>query len=124
MAEAREAVKGKAEIGSHDNGPSFASLRSALVSSAVDGGDQLDRDVGLHPSGPFGELVGALLDIAPVDVVEGAVEPVAEVLVHGAEVTGDRALPSPGGGGEIVLEGFAQGGDGAGAGALGERVVA
>ena len=66
----------------------------------------------------------ALLDVAPVDVVEGAVEPVGEVLVHGAAVTGDRALPAPGAGGEIVLEGLAQGRDGAGAGALGERVVA
>lgn len=91
---------------------------------AVDGVQQLDGDVGLHPPRPFGDLAEALLDVAAVDVVEGTVEPVAEVLVKGAAIVGDRAVPAPGSHGEVVLEGLAQGGHGASAGALCERVVA
>ena len=43
----------------------------------VEGAQQLDRDVGLYPSDPFGNLPEALFDIASVDGVEGAVEPVS-----------------------------------------------
>ena len=43
----------------------------------VEGAQQLDRDVGLYPSGPFGNLPEALFDVASVDGVEGAVEPVS-----------------------------------------------
>lgn len=51
-------------------------------------------------------------------------EPVAEVLLDGAAVVGDRAVPAPGSHGEIVLEGAAQCGHGAAAGTSGKRVVA
>ena len=44
--------------------------------------------------------------------------------MKGAAVAGDRAVPAPGSDCEIVLKGLAQGGHGASAGALGERVVA
>ena len=51
-----------------------------------------------------GDLAEALFDVAPVDVIEGSVEPVAEVLVKGAAVAGDRAVPAPGSDCEIVLK--------------------
>ena len=91
---------------------------------AVDGVQQFHRDVRLYPSRAFGELPETLFDVAAVDVVEGAVEPVAEILLNGAAIVGDRAGAAPGSHGEIVLEGPAQGGHRAAAGALGERVVA
>ena len=44
--------------------------------------------------------------------------------MNGAAVVGDRAVPAPGSGGEIVLEGLAQCGHGAAAGAGASRVLA
>lgn len=102
----------------------IAQLVEVEARPAVDGRQQLHRDVGLDPSGPFGELPEALFDVVVVDVIERAIEPVAEVLVNGAAVVGDGGVLAAWSGGEIVLEGLAQGGHVAAAGALGERVVA
>ena len=102
----------------------IAQILELEARAAVDGGEQLDRDVGLHPLGLLGELVEVLLDVAPVDVIKGAVETVVEVLVQGAAVVGDGALPAPGAGDEIVLEGLARDGNGTAAGALGEGNLA
>ena len=102
----------------------IAQIVEVEARATVDGAEQLDGKVGLHPSRPFGDLVEALFDVAAVDIVEGAVEPVAEVLLNGAAIVGDRAVPAPASHGEIVLEGPAEGGHGEAAGVLGERVVA
>ena len=91
---------------------------------AVNRAQELHRRVGLHPAWPFGQFVEPPLDVAPVDVVEGEVEPVAEIPVNGAAVVCDRAVPSPGSDGQVVLEGLAQGGDGSCAGTVGERILA
>ena len=56
---------------------------------AVEGTEQLDRDVRLHPPRPFRDLPETLFALAAVDVVERTVEPVAEVLVDGAAVARD-----------------------------------
>ena len=64
------------------------------------------------------------LDVAPVDVIERPVEPVAEIPVNGSAVVCDRAVPSPGADGQVVLEGLAQSGNGTGAGTVGERILA
>ena len=101
-----------------------AQILGVEARSAVDGAQQLHRDVGLHSSGPFGNLPESLLDVAEVDAIERAVEPVAEVLVNGAAVDGDGAVPAPWSNGEIVLEGLTQGGHGPAAGAVAGRVLA
>ena len=92
--------------------------------SAVNRAQELHRRVGLHPAWPFGQFVEPPLDVASVDVVEGPVEPVAEITVNGTAVVGDRAFPSPGSDGQVVLEGLAKGGDGSCAGTVGERILA
>ncbi|MCY4554915.1 MAG: hypothetical protein OXF79_00700 [Chloroflexi bacterium] len=101
----------------------IAQILELEARAAVDGGEQLDRDVGLHSLGLLGELVEVLLD-APVDVIKGAVDTVVEVFVQGAAVVGDGALPAPGAGDEIVIEGLARDGSGTAAGALGEGNLA
>ena len=91
---------------------------------AVDGAEQLHGGVCLHPAGPFGQFLESLLDVAAVDLVEGAVKPVAEIPVNGAAVAGDGAVPALGSDRKPVLEGLAQGRDGTGARAIRERVLA
>ena len=90
----------------------------------VDGAEQLHGGVCLHPAGPFGQFLESSLDVVAVDLVEGAVEPVAEILVNGAAVAGEGAVPAPGSDGEPVLEGLAQGRYGMCAGAVRERILA
>lgn len=73
-----------------------AQLLKVQARSAVDRAEQLHGGVCLHPAGPFGQFLESPFDVAAVDLVEGAVQPVAEVLVHGAAVAGDGAVPAPG----------------------------
>lgn len=91
---------------------------------AVNRAEQFHGGVRLHPAWPFGQFVEPPLDVAPVDVVERPVEPVAEIPVNGTAVVGDRAVPALGADGQVVLEGLAQGGDGSCAGTVGERILA
>ena len=92
--------------------------------AAVEHAQHLHRVAGLHPAGVLGQALEALFDVAALDAVERAVEPVAEVLVHGAAVDRERAVLASRAGGEIVLERLAQGGDRAVAGGPARGVLA